>query len=210
MRFFCFKMNHAYDFSECYIDLGQIQPGHKATDVFPELRGLPEFKSSTHWYEFVVVACIADVQSPFRDIKDPSTKLDQIFDYWDLSKTNKKHMEFYESVLKFSDERIRNMICCYLKMLGSHIWTSYFGLYQTFYQLNGRLMKPLPPDDREAEKATTQKLAIQKQIDDIAQKLGNYESSLFGDDRLKKLLINQELTKIVSYPERHATQNSVI
>lgn len=195
-----------YDFEKCLIPIDQCPKGIRLADHFSELKAVPKIDEYTE-DEIKISICISDFDSPFiKKISDAEMRLNAIFDF--LSLDNKS--DLFTRILTWKELKITEFVSSYLQMQADQDWRRYLNLERLCSQLQDELSRPIDFYGDKVDEEVKRKLAIEKNIDDIIEKLKKYESRLFPDRVMKRAIVINEMTKIISYPERYAQDRQVI
>lgn len=196
------------DFDKCLVPFDQCPKGIKLSDHFSELKAVPSIENYTE-DEIKIVICISDLDSPFiKKISDAEMRLNAIFEYLKIDK--KSNITFFENLLAWKEKKITEFVSSYLQMQADQDWRRYLNLERLCSQLQDELSRPIDFLGDEVDNDVKRKLAIEKNIDDIIEKLKKYESRLFPDRIMKRAIVINEMTKILSYPERYAQERQVV
>jgi len=194
------------DFSQCLIDVTTCPKGTKLVDFFSELKAVPKIEEYSD-DEIKIAVSISDFDSPFiKKISDAEMRLNAIVDFFSIAADEK----FLGQILSWKNDHITNFVSSYLQMQADQDWRRYLNLERLCSQLQDELSRPINFLGDEVDADVKRKLAIEKNIDEIIEKLKKYESRLFPDRNMKRAIIINEMTKIISYPERYAQDRQVI
>lgn len=200
------------DFSNCMYDLSKVGKNERITEVFPELQNYDEIIKASD-SEIRIAFALADFNSPVVRIKDITQRFKILFEYLDIDLKIVANKALFESLSEWTNVNIANVASAYLFMQNNHDFTHWWNLNQLFYSLMQEMGKPRQKIDGELEdinKYVKRQLDIQKQSNPIKSELQGIEANLFSDAKMRMAVAKSKLTKIRTYSEMHAVENSVI
>jgi len=192
-----------YNLSGLLIDFSVVPDRVRLIDHFVELSAYPEFVNVHNDNEIKIAILIADIESPFRKIKEPNMRLKALFEFLGIGLKTAAMQEFYNDVLNYRQKEVMEAACRYIQMLNNHDYSIWWTLNLSFYDLQKESVKQRK-DDENVKAYVTAKVAITKEMDIIGEKLKTYEARIFGDVKLKQAIVNQELNKMSFFPEKMA------
>lgn len=201
-------MKVEYDFSKCHYDISVVSSGGLLKS-YPELNAYEEFVAAHNDNEIKISICLTDENSPFLKVKEYKQKLIAIFEYFDMPLKNKKNNDLFNEILNYTNQRIFGMCGVYLQMQNNHNFTYWWNTNQLYYSLMNEMGKPMGKNE-DVSKYVDRKLKIQKQAEPIKSDLQDIEADLFSDSKMKMAIAKSKLTKMRTYPEMHAEENTVI
>lgn len=197
-----------YDFEKCLLDFTTCPIDKTLAEHFIELSAVPNITDYTD-SEIKISICISDFDSPFiKKITDAEMRLNAIFDFLGFDVI--ANQKLFEDILAWREVKITNFVSSYLQMQADQDWRRYLNLERLCSQLQDELSRPIDFHGDKVDEEVKRKLAIEKNIDDIIEKLKKYESRLFPDRVMKRAIIINEMRKIVSWPEKNAMNRQVI
>lgn len=192
-----------YNFDNCLINFLDCPKEKVLIEYFPQLAPFAEFQVASD-LEIKIAICLSDFDSPFLRFGDLDNKVKAIFDYLEIDDS-----KLYTLVNNWQNEKVIAITSVYLQMQSKHDFTRWWTLNRLYYELQKELNKP-KSETEDIDDYIKRKLLIEKNGDDFIEKLQRYEQRLFPEKKMKNAIVINEMTKIISYPERYAKDRQVI
>lgn len=197
-----------YDTSKMLYNLNLLPERRQVIDFWPELQAFEEFRDVID-NDIKLSFLLADIESPFLKIKDPSLRLQAMFEALEIGLKAPKNQEYFNHILDYKLPRVNACCARYLHLLNNHEYTYWWNLNQLYYNtLMKEMGKPMSTTD-DLDAYVNRNLKIQEKAEKIIKILKEKEAILFNDAALKRAIVNAEMQKIRTYPEMHAQENSV-
>ena len=195
--------NVNYSFDNCLINFTLVPKGVRLINFFPELSAYQEFINVKSDNDIKIAIALADIESPFRKIREPELRLKALFEFLDIGLSNKITQNYFTSILDYTNVPVYDAACRYIQMINHHDYSIWWTLNVSFYTLQKSSIKPQAKDETDKQ-FVDNKIKVTTEMDRIGIKLKEYEARIFGDTRLKQKAVEAELRRIAYYPEQFA------
>lgn len=192
------------DTSKMKYDIGLVKKGQLMTEAFPDLLEYKEFKDPKNDKLLRIAFFATDENSPFvRKYRDNfENKIKAIFMHEDIVDDGLMDNILLNKEATYS--AIVNRFFIQVDNLAYGIWSN---MLFNFHMIGIALREPPSITNMTAEMDKRAKL--QNQQAELLEKLATYEAQIFPDAGTRKIL-RKEVAKILTLPERYASEKSVV
>lgn len=198
------------DYSQMTYDLSKVGPDEFIIDVFPELKDYPEF-SDQHDNELLKwVMLLCDMGSPFfKPHKNFYKRGRAVFEHMNMGEATQEFelSAYIKGELERGQDwfrvKVQAMIYKYFIIIDESSYMTWLSLFTSFHELQAFSQMSLDMSDPKYEDKFAKKENVLKLLPAKQKQLAEYERIVFGDSKIKEIVVKQE-AKIITWPERMA------
>lgn len=195
------------DYSNLKYDISKVPAGSKVIDFYPELSDYTEFakKEEDELVRWIIL--LVDDGSPFfKTYRDFKERGKAVFKHLNLNNSSlKKYIDGDLDREKEIQEKFRININAkiykYFIILDKNTYTVWYSLWSSFQQTNALAQMEIDPEDYQFEAKFERKQKITDKLLEIQGKLANYEKQVYGDSKIKQIVVNT-VAKAIYWPEK--------